>query len=214
MLYVWIGQADFNKLCYIKEFFYFLYWQKSYIVLVNTIYFVRWCLEVIKTLLLSKFDLLCDFFNSFSLVSTRVILSLTLKERGIHIWLVCCRPCFCYCRPRFRSKRVPGLLISFARHGSYCCSRLENEVYILGLFLFVLAHAFAVHAGSWIVNFFRPTQVILSLTLRERGIHIRLVLVLVCSCCCRPRFAVHLFIVVIQVYPPILQIFNVKSRMK
>ena len=77
MLYVWIGQADFNKLCYIKDFFYFLYWQKSYIVLVNTIYFVRWCLEVIKTLLLSKFDLLCDFFNCFSLV------------------LVCSRPRFC-----------------------------------------------------------------------------------------------------------------------
>ena len=56
-------------------------------------------------------------------------------------------------------------------------------LFCFGLFLFVLAHAFAVHAGPWIVNFFRPTRVILSLTLRERGIHTRLVLVLACSCC-------------------------------
>ena len=89
---------------------------------------------------------------------TRVILLLTLRERGIHIRLVLVLACSCLFSPTLlRYLRVPGLLISFARHGSYCRSRLENEVYILGLFLFwfvlvVVAHAFAVPAGSWIVN--------------------------------------------------------------
>ena len=60
--------------------------------------------------------------------SKRVILSLTLKERGMHIWLVYCGS-------------IPSI-ISFAPNGSYCRSRLKNEVYIFGLF--VVVHAFAI----------------------------------------------------------------------
>ena len=68
--------------------------------------------------------------------SKRVILSLTLKERGMHIWLVYCGS-------------IPSI-ISFALNGSYCRSRLKNEVYIFGLF--VVAHAFAVVAHAFAPN--------------------------------------------------------------
>ena len=60
--------------------------------------------------------------------SKRVILSLTLKERGIHIWLVCCGS-------------IRRLIISFAPNGSYCRSRLKNEVYMHVWFVSVVADA-------------------------------------------------------------------------
>ena len=53
----------------------------------------------------------------------RVTLSLTLKERVMHIWLLCCCSRFCYCRSRFRSI-----------NGSYCRSCLKNELYIFAFF--------------------------------------------------------------------------------
>ena len=52
--------------------------------------------------------------------SKRVILSLTLEERGIHIWLVCCRSRFRYCRSRFRSKRVT-LSLTLKERGIHAC---------------------------------------------------------------------------------------------
>ena len=85
---------------------------------------------------------------------------------------------------------VTLLLLSFARHGSYCRSRLKKEVYIFGLFvvarlfwltLLPLSPTLSLQTGPKIVNFFRSTRVILSLTLKERGIHI-------CLVCCRSRF--------------------------
>ena len=69
----------------------------------------------------------------------RVTLSLTLKERVMHIWLLCCCSRFCYCRSRFRSI-----------NGSHCRSRLKNELCIFGFF--VAAHAFAIVAHAFVPN--------------------------------------------------------------
>ena len=88
---------------------------------------------------------------SFS--SKRVILSLTLKERGIHVFLACL---LCSIR---------RLIISFSLNGSYCRSRLKNEVYMY----FWLVCCASIRR---LIISFSSKRVILSLTLKERGIHV------------------------------------------
>ena len=120
--------------------------------------------------------------------SKRVMLSLTLKERGIHVYLACLLWQYPSIDHSFRSKRVilsltlkeraihiylaslllavriRRFIISFALNGSYCRSRLKNElhVYLASLLL----------QYPSIDNFFRSKRVMLSLTLKERGIHV------------------------------------------
>ena len=100
----------------------------------------------------------------------------------MYIWLVCCGS-------------IPRLIISFALNVSYCRSRFKNELYkyiwLVGYIhtyihttLFVLAgYKKRQHMLMWtcwllqypsIDNFFRSKRVILSLTLKERGIHVYL----------------------------------------
>ena len=101
------------------------------------------------------------------------MLSLTLKERGMRIWLVCCGS-------------IRGLIISYCRSRGfrYCRSSFSSKRVILSLMLKERGmHIWLVYCGSVpsIDYFFRSKRVILSLTLKERGIHIWLV-------CCRSRF--------------------------
>ena len=112
-------------------------------------------------------------------------MSLTLKERGLRIWLVCCGS-------------IRGLIISFAPNGSYCrsrfryCrSRFRSKRVIWSLTLKERnMHIWLVYCGSIpsIDYFFRSKRVILSLTLKERGIHIWLVCCHSRFCYCRSRF--------------------------
>ena len=101
------------------------------------------------------------------------MLSLTLKERGMRIWLVCCGS-------------IRGLIISYCRSRGfrYCRSSFRSKRVILSLMLKERGmHIWLVYCGSVpsIDYFFRSKRVILSFTLKERGIHIWLA-------CCRSRF--------------------------
>ena len=91
----------------------------------------------------------------------RVTLSLTLKERVMHIWLLCCRSRFCYCRSRFRSKRVTSSLTLKERALSLTLKERVLHICLLGS-----------------RSRFRSKRVTLSLTLKERVMHIWLL-------CCR-----------------------------
>ena len=93
----------------------------------------------------------------------RVILSLTPKEWGI----------------------TPRLIISFVSNGSYCRSRLKNEVCVFGLFVVAVSvdwlflslqtgHIVAHAAFAIVAHVFGPNR-LLSLMLKERGMHIWLV---------------------------------------
>ena len=59
---------------------------------------------------------------------------------------------------------IPRLIISFVLNGSYYCSRLKNELLHDRLLL--------QYPSTSIDNFFRSKRVILSLTLKERAIHV------------------------------------------
>ena len=79
--------------------------------------------------------------------SKRVILSLTLKERAIHVCLASLLWQYPSIDNFFRSNGVftdlrflfvlasslaiTRLIISFALNGSYCCSHLKNELYMI-----------------------------------------------------------------------------------
>ena len=68
----------------------------------------------------------------------------------MYIWLVCCGS-------------IRRLIIPFALNGSYCRSRLKNELWLVCCWQY-----------PSIDNFFRSKGVMLSLTLKERGIHVYL----------------------------------------
>ena len=85
---------------------------------------------------------------------------------------------------------IPRLIFSFALNGSYCSSSLKNELYIIVCCCSIprLIISFALNGSyycsrsfvvavsldprSSIDNFFRSKRVILSLTLKERAIHV------------------------------------------